>query len=47
MYLQRLLEKHGKDVDAMARDRKLNTDQRTAGELRRALRRAGIALGDV
>ncbi|KAL1710053.1 ribosome biogenesis protein Nop16 [Schizophyllum commune] len=47
VYLQRLLEKHGKDVDSMARDRKLNTDQRTAGELRRALRRAGIALGDV
>ncbi|KAL1746070.1 ribosome biogenesis protein Nop16 [Schizophyllum fasciatum] len=47
VYLQRLMEKYGKDVDAMARDRKLNTDQRTAGELRRALRRAGIELQDV
>jgi nucleolar protein 16 len=41
-YLQRLGEKYGNDVEQMARDRKLNTDQRTAGELRRALRRAGV-----
>lgn len=41
-YLQRLCDKYGKDVEQMARDRKLNADQRTAGELRRALRRAGV-----
>jgi len=41
-YLQRLVEKHKVDVEAMARDRKLNTAQRTAGELKRALRRAGL-----
>ena len=45
--LQRLVEKHGEDVEAMARDVKLNVDQRTAGELRRAIRKAGgfAALG--
>ena len=41
-YLQRLGDKYGNDVEQMARDRKLNADQRTAGELRRALRRAGL-----
>ncbi|KAA1474870.1 hypothetical protein DENSPDRAFT_841528 [Dentipellis sp. KUC8613] len=40
-YLQRLIAKHKQDVDAMARDRGLNPDQRTAGELRRAIRKAG------
>ncbi len=39
--LQRLIGKYGEDVEAMARDRKLNADQRTAGELRRAIRKAG------
>ncbi|RDX56899.1 hypothetical protein OH76DRAFT_426594 [Lentinus brumalis] len=39
--LQRLVGKYGEDVEAMARDRKLNADQRTAGELRRAIRKAG------
>ncbi|TRM62703.1 ribosome biogenesis protein Nop16 [Schizophyllum amplum] len=47
VYLQRLMDKHGSDVDSMVRDRKLNTDQRTGGELRRAFKRAGIALGGV
>ncbi|KIK63624.1 hypothetical protein GYMLUDRAFT_40687 [Collybiopsis luxurians FD-317 M1] len=41
-YLQRLMNKYKGDVDAMARDRKLNTAQRTAGELTRALKRAGL-----
>ncbi|KZV75771.1 hypothetical protein PENSPDRAFT_599409 [Peniophora sp. CONT] len=46
-YLERLVEKYGRDVDAMARDRKLNTNQHTAGELSRAIRKAGgfAALG--
>ncbi|KAI0374771.1 hypothetical protein BV20DRAFT_935035 [Pilatotrama ljubarskyi] len=39
--LRRLVGKYGEDVDAMARDRKLNPDQRTAGELKRAIRKAG------
>ncbi|EJF65751.1 hypothetical protein DICSQDRAFT_48838 [Dichomitus squalens LYAD-421 SS1] len=45
--LQRLIAKHGEDVEAMARDVKLNVDQRTAGELKRAIRKAGgsAALG--
>ncbi|KAF8742728.1 hypothetical protein AX14_002534 [Amanita brunnescens Koide BX004] len=41
-YLQRLVDKYGNDMEQMARDRKLNADQRTAGELRRALKRAGL-----
>ncbi|PCH38256.1 hypothetical protein WOLCODRAFT_130795 [Wolfiporia cocos MD-104 SS10] len=41
--LRRLVARHGEDVAAMARDRRLNADQRTAGELRRAIRRAGGA----
>ncbi|EAU91243.2 hypothetical protein CC1G_06878 [Coprinopsis cinerea okayama7 len=36
-YMRRLFEKYGDDVERMARDRKLNPDQRTAGQLRRAL----------
>ncbi|EPQ58391.1 hypothetical protein GLOTRDRAFT_57339 [Gloeophyllum trabeum ATCC 11539] len=40
-YLQRLVHKHGRDLEAMARDRKLNVDQRTAGELGRAIKKAG------
>jgi nucleolar protein 16 len=39
-YLERLVKKHGGDVERMAKDRKLNPEQRTVGELRRGLRRA-------
>jgi nucleolar protein 16 len=39
--LQQLVAKHKDDYEAMARDRKTNADQRTAGELARAIRRAG------
>ncbi|KAI0079975.1 hypothetical protein K474DRAFT_1658515 [Panus rudis PR-1116 ss-1] len=39
--LRKLVAKYDEDVDAMARDRKLNPDQRTAGELRRAIAKAG------
>ena len=41
-YLGRLMARHGTDVGAMARDRRLNWDQRTEGELRRGLRRSGL-----
>jgi len=39
-FLQKLISRHGRDVEAMARDRRLNPEQRTEGELRRAIRRA-------
>jgi nucleolar protein 16 len=42
VYLQNLRDKYGDDVDKMAKDRKLNYQQRTCGELRRALRKAGL-----
>ena len=38
--MRRLVGRHGGDVEAMARDRKLNPDQRTVGELTR-LKKAG------
>ncbi|KAI0705832.1 ribosome biogenesis protein Nop16 [Cytidiella melzeri] len=39
--LRRLVEKYGQDVEGMGRDRKLNADQRTAGQLKRAIQKAG------
>lgn len=39
--LRRLVAKYGDDVEAMARDRRLNVEQRTGGELARAIRKAG------
>lgn len=42
LYLQRLVDKYGDNIDRMARDHKLNSDQRTPGQLRSALRRAGM-----
>ncbi|KZP23623.1 hypothetical protein FIBSPDRAFT_858184 [Athelia psychrophila] len=41
-YLQRLVSKHQADVDAMARDRRFNPEQRTVGQLRRGLKKAGL-----
>jgi len=41
IYLQRLVGRHGDDFEAMAKDRKRNSEQRTAGELRRSIRKAG------
>ncbi|KAF8630383.1 hypothetical protein AX15_002942 [Amanita polypyramis BW_CC] len=41
-YLQRLVDKYGDDVERMMRDRKLNAEQRAAGELRKALKRSGL-----
>jgi nucleolar protein 16 len=40
-YLQRLVDAHGSDVEAMSKDRRLNPTQKTAGELSRAIRKAG------
>jgi len=42
VYLERLVAKYGQDVERMARDRKLNPEQRTAGVLRRGLCKAGL-----
>lgn len=44
-YLQRLVDKYGHDVERMARDRKVNTEQRAVGELQRALRKTGLLPG--
>jgi nucleolar protein 16 len=41
IFLQKLISKHGRDAAAMTRDRRLNPDQRTEGEIRRAIKRAG------
>lgn len=41
-YLGGLKAKYGVDFEAMARDRKLNYDQRTGGALRRAFRKSGL-----
>lgn len=41
-YLARLIAKHRDDYDAMSRDRKLNREQKTAGQLGRAIRNAGL-----
>ncbi|KDR81461.1 hypothetical protein GALMADRAFT_239404 [Galerina marginata CBS 339.88] len=41
-YLQALVKKYGDNVDLMTRDLKLNPEQRTVGQLKRALRKAGL-----
>ncbi|KAM7201753.1 nucleolar protein 16 [Naviculisporaceae sp. PSN 640] len=41
-FLQRLVDKHGDDVDAMVRDMKLNPMQQTRGDLNRRLKKAGL-----
>ncbi|KAL0943964.1 Nucleolar protein 16 [Colletotrichum truncatum] len=38
-WLQKLIAKHGDDAEAMARDRKLNPMQQTAGDIARRVRR--------
>lgn len=38
-WVARLIEKHGDNVTAMARDRKLNSMQQTEGDLRRRIRK--------
>jgi nucleolar protein 16 len=37
-----LVKKYGLDLEKMARDTKLNDEQRTVGELRRGFKRAGL-----
>jgi nucleolar protein 16 len=39
--LRALASKHGNDIKAMAKDLKLNKDQRTAGQLSKAFKRCG------
>lgn len=41
-YLSRLVDAYGEDFAAMARDRRKNVNQYSAGELRRAVRKAGL-----
>ncbi|KAK0664013.1 ribosome biogenesis protein Nop16 [Cercophora samala] len=41
-WLERLVQKHGEDVGAMARDMKLNPMQQTPGDLKRRLKKAGL-----
>ncbi|PPQ64020.1 hypothetical protein CVT24_009394 [Panaeolus cyanescens] len=43
-YLRQLVQKHGSNVAAMARDRRLNPEQRTVGQLRRTLKKAGFEI---
>ncbi|KAH8908585.1 hypothetical protein BR93DRAFT_910350 [Coniochaeta sp. PMI_546] len=41
-WLQKLVEKHGDDTAAMARDLKLNPMQQTGSDIRRRLKKAGL-----
>lgn len=41
MWLVSSVQKHGDDYEAMAKDRKLNVWQKTPGELKRMVRKAG------
>ncbi|KAF8905978.1 ribosome biogenesis protein Nop16 [Gymnopilus junonius] len=43
-YLQPLARKYGDNVHLMARDLKLNPEQRTVGQLRRALLKSGLVI---
>ncbi|KAI9633332.1 ribosomal large subunit biogenesis-related protein [Dioszegia hungarica] len=43
VWLGQLVQKYGDDSDAMARDLKLNVWQKTAGEIRRMIKKAGGA----
>jgi nucleolar protein 16 len=43
VWLGQLVHKYGDDSDAMARDLKLNVWQKTAGEIRRMIKKAGGA----
>lgn len=40
-YLARLIQKYGDNYEGMTRDRRLNPEQKTVGELRRAVTKAG------
>jgi len=43
-YLRRLVDKYSIDVEQMAKDRKLNPEQRTVGQLTRSLKRCGFGV---
>ena len=45
-YIQPLVKEYGGNVKSMAADLKLNPEQRTEGELRRLLRKAGLPIQD-
>lgn len=40
-WLQQLVDKYGDDNEKMARDRKLNVWQKTEGEIKRMIKKAG------
>lgn len=40
-WLSQLVAKHGDDYEKMSRDRKLNVWQKTPGEIKRMVRKAG------
>lgn len=40
-WLQQLVDKYGDDIEKMARDRKLNVWQKTEGEIKRMIKKAG------
>lgn len=40
-WLQQLVDKYGDDTEKMARDRKLNVWQKTEGEIKRMIKKAG------
>jgi nucleolar protein 16 len=41
-WLEHLVKRHGEDVGAMVRDRKLNPMQQTAADIRKRLKKAGL-----
>ena len=41
-YLASLVEAHGQDFEKMSRDRRRNVQQYTAGQLKRAIAKAGL-----
>ena len=41
IWLSRLVKKHGDDYEDMSRDHKLNVWQKTPGELKRMVKKAG------
>ncbi|EPQ32158.1 uncharacterized protein PFL1_00355 [Pseudozyma flocculosa PF-1] len=40
-WLHEMVQKHGQDIESMAKDRRINVHQKTAGEIRRAINKAG------
>lgn len=42
-WLQQLVDKYGDDTEKMARDRKLNVWQKSEGEIKRMIKKAGGA----